>query len=581
MALNFFGSGSSPVKLFEIRYLTTPEWQKTLWHLGFIDLYLLYRVPNVLILRGSANEAGSTELHGALVLCLSEPYSCRNIKLSLEGTSRVGILDVAGTMTPSRSRMLKEKSVILDETWNFVDQSRTKSDVLEPGNYEWPFHLVIPGNTPESAEGLRDSWIVYRLKATIERGRLAHDVVARKPLRLVRVPSPAELEVAHDRFVENTWTGKVDYRFSVASGLQIFGSSIRVDLKLAPLAKGLTIGNIKVAIMETQQFRIREHKYKVKREVTSDIFHVDGEPQIIEETGQDGWEMPCVVNLPRRLANCLPNINAKGIEITHSAQITVDIHNEDGHVSEVIASIGIHIYISPDFMVDESNQLSNPAPSNDAIQRQLQNDSSAPPRYEQRELDQLWSGIDPALYTPAGGRSGVASPLLNRSRNSSMENLTSLTAMNHSTAGQTGMVPPQLLSNRLQSVQRTNGGTISPTALPEREEVGSGPSSLPRSPDAVGSQQRPVSLNATRPGSYEGDLFEHLEHAREHAQEELCKVPSYRTAVRSSIPDTANADLPNYDAATSSYREENMIRSPVPAHLSSQLRDPRGLRPRV
>ena len=56
----------------------------------------------------------------------------------------------------------------------------------------------MPGNVPESLEGLKNGWIIYRLKATIERGRFAKDVYARKHVRVIRTFDPSALELAHN-----------------------------------------------------------------------------------------------------------------------------------------------------------------------------------------------------------------------------------------------------------------------------------------------------------------------------------------------------------------------------------------------
>jgi len=65
------------------------------------------------------------------------------------------------------------------------------------GNYEFPFEVIIPGDTPESVEGLPESWVIYRMKATIDRGRLQQNIHARKHVRIIRTLDPAALELAH------------------------------------------------------------------------------------------------------------------------------------------------------------------------------------------------------------------------------------------------------------------------------------------------------------------------------------------------------------------------------------------------
>jgi hypothetical protein len=65
------------------------------------------------------------------------------------------------------------------------------------GNYEFPFEVLLPGDTPESVEGLNDSWIIYRMKVTIARSRMAHKLHAQKHLRVVRTLDPSSLELSH------------------------------------------------------------------------------------------------------------------------------------------------------------------------------------------------------------------------------------------------------------------------------------------------------------------------------------------------------------------------------------------------
>jgi len=60
------------------------------------------------------------------------------------------------------------------------------AETLAIGNYEWPFGIEIPGNAPESVEGLSLCWISHRLKATVHMGRHARDIACSKHIRIVR-----------------------------------------------------------------------------------------------------------------------------------------------------------------------------------------------------------------------------------------------------------------------------------------------------------------------------------------------------------------------------------------------------------
>ena len=79
--------------------------------------------------------------------------------------------------------------------WDFVSTGR--SETLAAGNYEYPFETILPGDMAESVEGFSDCWIVYRMKASIDRGILASNIHARKHIRVIRSFKPDALELVH------------------------------------------------------------------------------------------------------------------------------------------------------------------------------------------------------------------------------------------------------------------------------------------------------------------------------------------------------------------------------------------------
>jgi arrestin-related trafficking adapter 4/5/7 len=90
----------------------------------------------------------------------------------------------------------KEEEEFFRQDWSFALPGK-KTNVLQPGNYEHEFSLVIPGDMVESVEGLPDSWLIYRMKATIDRGWWASNLYARQHIRIIRTFDPSSLELAH------------------------------------------------------------------------------------------------------------------------------------------------------------------------------------------------------------------------------------------------------------------------------------------------------------------------------------------------------------------------------------------------
>ena len=95
-----------------------------------------------------------------------------------------------GKRRAHRERTFYEKS------WTFIDPGRSKTDIIKPGNHEFPFDVLLEGSLPESVEGLDHSWVIYRFKAEIGK-KYQKDIITRKPLRIVRTLDVDTLQLSH------------------------------------------------------------------------------------------------------------------------------------------------------------------------------------------------------------------------------------------------------------------------------------------------------------------------------------------------------------------------------------------------
>jgi hypothetical protein len=222
--------------------------------------------------------------------------------------------------------------------------SSSKGTLLPAGNYEWPFELVIPGTMAESIEGLSDSHIVYKLKATVARGKLAYDLHAWKPIRVVRTLDPSALELAHAMTVENVWPNKIEYSLVIPQKAIIFGTAIDVEMRFTSLLKGLRIGSIRCQLLESQEFTFpgasanSERQFKHSREIDNWTFELNEEEHyrdVLNDEGQDGYKLIEEMPLPKKLSRCLQDVDIHGIKIRHKVKFNIALHNPDGHVSEV------------------------------------------------------------------------------------------------------------------------------------------------------------------------------------------------------------------------------------------------------
>ena len=126
----------------------------------------------------------------------------------------------------------------------------------------------------------------------------------------------------------------------------IFGSYICVKFKLIPLLKGLKTGRIVTELVEKQEFHVRTPKVAARsRTITRSIYKDehrlpdDLEAEDIE--GQDGYVFTRSIPVPQSLKKCVQTIDVLGIKIRHSLTFNIQLHNPDGHVSEVRSTLEV------------------------------------------------------------------------------------------------------------------------------------------------------------------------------------------------------------------------------------------------
>ncbi|ERT01907.1 carbon catabolite repression protein CreD [Sporothrix schenckii 1099-18] len=560
-----------------------------------------------IVFRGNEHEAGGQLLKGVLAICVPTSFKIDDIHLRLTGTQRLVWSDPKVTPSGLTSSKIDRTSNILTHQWPSFKGTPGKTTVLEKGNHEFPFELMLPGDTCESVEGLHEASITYKLKATIVRGKLAYDLHTYKHVRIVRTLESSALEFLHAMSVENIWPNKVEYSIVVPQKAVVFGSHIPLECRFTPLLKGLELGDITVRLVEIHEFvatppsgssssyhaHTREFKNeKLVQSWTVGVNRDEHWQDMIEDTGQEGWVVNTSLDLPRKLGRCIQDVNVHGIKVRHKLKMVVALKNPDGHVSELRATLPLTIFISPNIPLDEQGNLT--APTGSATTNATNLSTIAPPGYGEHILDQLYDEVDVHnLQTPAP-MSAIQSPMYGMSRAGSSENLASM----HNPSIP---VHPAALTSRLQDVsarevafRRNNSSSIltppgsssdmttpfTPMHLPHAfmqrshsyaADLGglangtNGHSSAPTSGTASGNHSHPQSEAASRRNSGEsrhstGNNSEQSEPSGpEHIDfadlQELNKVPSYATAIKTSrvnkITVGGDAELPDYRTAAS------------------------------
>ena len=260
-----------------------------------------------------------------------------------------------------------------------------------------------------------------------------------------------------------------------------------------------------------------------------------------------------MIPIPQNLRKCVQTFDAPDIKIRHHLGFKVQLHNPDGHMSEIHATLPVYVFLSPNLPIDENNNIISSSAQR-AVDGASELANLTPPQYGKHTFDRLYSEIDPSGYMTPGAQSGATSPLDSRSRSVSSENLASMNAMAISE------ITPSALHQRLTNLDAAGPAGVLRTAR-DRAQLSS------FTEDAT--EQIPSNGHLTSTGTSFGSGFlgeqngslagqtlddenlasdspQHIE----YSAESLAKVPSYSTALQSDPRTPLNEGLPTYQAAT-------------------------------
>uniref|UniRef100_A0A060T965 ARAD1D09174p n=1 Tax=Blastobotrys adeninivorans TaxID=409370 RepID=A0A060T965_BLAAD len=419
--------------------------------------------------------------------------------------------------------------------------------VFNKGVHTLPFEIVIPGDIPESIEGLSGATVVYRVFVTVERGRFSNNLMARKHLRIVRTIGADAFELNQTISIENIWPNKVQYCIETPSKAMAIGSSVPVHFLLIPLLKGLKPGKIKVQVYEYVNLTSPlGHTYS--RE--SLAYEETLPPPADDELTVDRWEFTKRFRLPTSLSKCTQDCEIdQYVKVTHKLKFALSLINPDKHVSELRASLPVYLYISPHVKVQsidasitqipgrtpEEHELfsSTTVDDNEVLATSTQSSTyQAPPNYEHHIYDRLWSEVPtPQLESPT--HSGQSSPGI-ASRRGSIDG-------GHSGTGMTPLDPTvrsQLTAGlrALELQQRTQLSSSSGTPCAVNGQAAGSDYFSRALANGVSTPSSPVTA-ASPGGGSDIDM------------EMLSRVPSYSTAAKID-PNTQSAVVdpaPEYD----------------------------------
>ncbi|KAH7069650.1 hypothetical protein BKA63DRAFT_535835 [Paraphoma chrysanthemicola] len=489
---------------------------------------------------GESSESHETELRGKLVLTNPESISVRSVRITLTGTRKVS-WHLTNTVSP---QPIAHKTNFLVENVNLfpVDGSKNKAHKISAGYHEWDFSFKMPSNLDQSVEGLPTNWVVYNLKASVDRGYMSKQLSASSHIRVIRTLGRDLLEtMPMEQINEDIWANKLAYKITVPQKNYIVGTHITADFVLIPLRKGVEISTIKMELIESRQLfadyagRRISHQTDVQVAVTEGDMPensanlVPTEADDADQLFDESHRFSMTLDLPKSLKNCRQSVDTENIRLTHKLRLYVNLKNPEGHTSQLLVKNHVHLFISPNLPPneDQSVVVDHNIISQQAFQDEV--NQNAPPTYGLHQLDELYNDIDPSGFMTPGGyhsmmNSGANTPFYAHSRSGSAEDLASLDAVANG-----GGASAAALQHRLQNL---NMSSDQPTHFQPQRHHSSGDST----PQTNGDQ-----------------AYFDIPAATNYDMDALARTPSYNTAVRTPgrTPLVADVALPTYEIATS------------------------------
>ncbi|KAM3415390.1 hypothetical protein BST61_g8916 [Cercospora zeina] len=554
------------------------------------------------VFHGSEHEAPSVKLQGVVRLHTPEATAILKPKVRLEGKRKISWWYMGGISAGE----VVDKRVFWNQEQRLGIESAHK---VKAGTLDWPFEFELSPSMPESVEGLRETYIAYHLHASVSRpGWNAKDLTAQEHIRIVRTLGQDSMEMTRSRVNADIWANKISYSISIPTDAVVFGTSITADVELSPIKKGLRLGKVELRLMETVVKRIQatevpdirgDRSKSEESEVAKADMDFPEHTRIVYEDetldsptmADEMYKFKATLPLPKSLNVCRQDVDNHSINITHRFKLMVNIHNPEGHVSQLVCRLPVKLFISPNLPVDERNEVSaNTSGVSDAELNNTETVVVAPPEYGRHQLDQMYSDIDVSGFmSRAGSGPGTPAGLYAQSRRGSHENVLSLNGLaDGDPASLHGSAMPHLLHSRLVNLQEgghVNGSRAPVTSSNHSPSEGNSPApgfadSSDHSPERAYRYTPPV-----RSGSYvpttgssphssgpmsrrtSGDDTLNI-HRRDYDLNDLSRVPSYGAALRTPGAVTPFTEgPPSYMEATS--RPSSPVQRPSAAHVRS------------
>jgi hypothetical protein len=214
-------------------------------------------------------------------------------------------------------------------------ESKSSSGGSSSQSYEWRFEIPIPGDLPESVEGLPKSNIAYELEAKAVRGRFIPDSRISECFRIIRLRVSCPSDTEGDSIAEGDWMGVLKYRISVLQGRVMLGSNIPVCIRWRTRTD-TDVSHISFRLSEIYELKISAKTHHICKEVARWSSHMlEGKQKTLLDVEKETNTVSRSLILPISLRDCTQDVEEDGLKVRHTLCVTVHVRKPDNRRDKV------------------------------------------------------------------------------------------------------------------------------------------------------------------------------------------------------------------------------------------------------
>ncbi|KAI8390271.1 hypothetical protein BD560DRAFT_380467 [Blakeslea trispora] len=313
-----------------------------------------------LILHGSAAESVGCVLRGTMIIRLKEATKIKSISLEFSGKSNTSWLQDISDISNDSS---EQEHQIISHVWLFLPR-QTKPRIVPAGTYSYAFELALPGNLLESTYIPGFYTVQYKLKGTVERGKLLPNISEKTRILVSRLSSVPTNELLEPSIVTHRWSDKLNFEVSLPKRFYTYGDTIPIS---AIVCLNSSATNLR---LESLTSYFKEHAYcrrqSYDRSQKRILYSVSNGQFKPSEHNSGQWSLVQNVKLPSSPFELQCDNKNENICIRHKLKVILSVINKEGFTSQVTVNLPIVIAASTQAVLPSYDEIGLTLPYNPA-----------------------------------------------------------------------------------------------------------------------------------------------------------------------------------------------------------------------